>query len=184
MSNTYYFENIDLSKKQIIAGNLVEQIDSFETSLDLFRKEIIWWFSCLNDDPNHSNYLRKPICIELYEYTNYIQWLKNKLITITNKVNNIYEESGYEHHIKPPQKNISQKLENIKKELHLPRHRVSAHRYTDKSNNFLTVGEIMLLISKISNSRLNDIKKELFDYHDSLIKWIQINKPYFILAID
>jgi hypothetical protein len=66
----------------------------------------------------------------------------------------------------------------------LPRNRIAAHRYTDRSGSFLSVSEVSQLWNKLSWDNLLDAQQALTEVHQAIVTWYQnpINKKNLILA--
>ena len=179
--NKNYFDAglIDFSLKKIIEGDVSEQIRGFKTSLEIFRKEIIFWFDLLQSvkTPNRS-YLKKPICIELFEYTQYLSKLRGIIRQVILGINSLFAEKNRPAPLSPLPKEILNTLNNIAKYLKNPRNRLAAHRYTLRKDQYLTYSEIIKLLSKLSDEHLIKIKDELFNIHYDLYSWCNRNKGY------
>ena len=75
MERTFDAGTIDLLKRKIIEGKLDKKIKDLSLQLDNFRQEIDFWFTLLqkNQNPMERFYIRKPLCIELFEYSQYLK---------------------------------------------------------------------------------------------------------------
>lgn len=170
---------IDFSLKKIIEGDVSEQVRGFRTSLKSFRKEIVFWFDLLKsaNTPNRS-YLKKPICIELFEYTQYLSKLRGIIQNVIVGMNKLFREKNRPPPLTPLPKEILHTLKDIRKYLNDPRNRLAAHRYTLRTGEFLTYDEIIKLLSKLSDEHLIKIKDELFNIHDVLESWFNKNRGF------
>lgn len=78
---------IDTSKRRMVEGNIVKQIKDYHIHLSIFRKEINFWFNLLEQTNNSEKiYFRKPIYIELFEYTKFLKKIKY----LINEASNIW----------------------------------------------------------------------------------------------
>jgi len=183
MEEYYYNDDIAFSKRKIIDGSVDNQIKDFALQLNLFRDEIHFWFKLFEncDRLEEKQYLKKPICIELFEYCNYLKWFKNLLNNSAEHINKIFKKTRNQSPIDKLNTVINKVLNDVEKYLLEPRRKFAAHRYTHQSKDFLTINEITTIVNKISNKNLTKIKDDLFKCHDEIVNWININKNYFVI---
>jgi hypothetical protein len=184
MTKTYTAGTLDFSKKQVVDSDLQKQIKHLMVHLKVFHQEIEFWFSLLLkcSNPQHGLYFRKPICIELFEYAHYMQWLKNDLNEVGKKINGIFKSKDRPSPIKPLDKSVSKVINSVIKYLKEPRNKFAAHRYTEKNDKkFITIGDVNILTNKIHDKKLIDIRDQLFACEELISSWINSNKNYLII---
>jgi hypothetical protein len=175
---------LDTSKRPMVEGEIVKQIKDYQIHLSIFRQEIDFWFNLLEKTNQfEKRYIRKPICIELFEYAHYMQWLKNDINKVCRKVNKIFNSKGRSSPLTPLERKISKTINNSIKYLRDPRNQFAAHRYTKKkSKEFITVDNVIKILNKISDKKLVGIRDQLFACDELIALWINSNKNYLILA--
>ncbi len=183
MNKEYYNKNIDFSKRKIINGNFRDQIRDWELHLNLFRDELVFWFELLErtKKSQEKNYLKKPICIELYEYCICLKRCKKLLNQNAKCINELHKKVDNSCPVIQLNNGIDTILNKSQEYLREPRSKYAAHRFTHKNKDFLTVDEIIYIIKNISNKKLLIIREDLFKCHDDIINWINSYGNYFII---
>lgn len=174
---------IDLSKRKIIDGNISEQVMGFVISLDVFRKEILFWFSLYDQtNPRLRHHIHKPICIELYEYTQYLIKLESLCQEVFLKVKDNFNKHNRESPLNDLPINWLKGLEGVTQYLKQPRNQLAAHRYTTKRDEFLTANEVIRLNNALSDKKIKKIRDQLFDIHDNLEDWTKKFRGFIDLS--
>jgi len=183
MNKTYYSKTIDFSIRKLIDGNIENQIKEYLRQLDLFQEEIDYWFKVFNDTGNlkEKNYLRKPICIELFEYSHYLKRLKKLINGSSKEINRIFEKKRKCKPIKLLNQNLEEILKQSINYLNDPRRQFAAHRYTKKNKDFLTINEIVKISSKLSDQKIEEIKNNLYIVHQKIKEWFDNYQNYLII---
>lgn len=175
-----------LEEKIIDRDNTTKFLSHTSSMLNSIRKEIDWWFDIFEktQDPFQRNYLKKPICIELFEYTYLLKIVRKQIAeVIIYKVNHVFKEKNRDSPLSTLNRNITSKLEKISKYLQEPRNQFAAHRFTDDSGKqYITINKLIKILNKLSKDELINIRNELFIIHDIIEEWIKNNKRYIILA--
>jgi len=185
MTKSFNAGTIDMANRKMVSSGLVKELIDLRIHTNDLKIEIDFWFSLAVDNtiPQQRNYLRKPICISLFEFIRYLQWIKNDLEGITSKVNKIFESKGQSLPLKPLGSQITETLRDISESLRSPRNKIAAHRYTKKNNkDFIEVDEFISLMNQISIQKLTEIRDQLFNCDESIELWCNTNKKYFILV--
>lgn len=174
---------VNFSNRQIISGNNERRIKDFGIQLDSFRDEIDWWFNLLSNTPN-SIKLRKPIVIELYEFSDYMIRVIKQINVVVRIIEEKYKAAGRGKPLEFIERSTKQTIEKWKTNLGPYRNKIAAHRYTTKDGKFLKLGDIMHLYGKMSDKTLLKAKTELFDCHDKIRSWLENkkNRNHLILA--
>jgi len=185
MAKLFNAGTIDMTSRKMVNSGLEKELIDLRIHTNDLKIEIDFWFSLAvdNSNPQHRNYLRKPICISLFEFIRYLQWIKNDLDRIATKVNKIFESKGRSLPLKPLGNKITETLRDISESLRPPRNKIAAHRYTKKNNkDFIEVDEFISLMNQISIQKLSEIRAQLFNCDESIELWCKTNKEYFILV--
>src|SRR4030067_1776109 len=174
---------VNLSDRQIISGNIERRIKDFEIQLDSFRDEIDWWFNLLYNTPN-SIILRKPIVIELYEFSGYMIRVIKQINEVVRIIGEKYKAAGRGKPLEFIERSTKQTIEKWKTNLGPYRNKIASHRYTTKDGKFLKLGDIMHLYGKMYDKTLFKAKTELFDCHNKIRSWFEnpINRNHLVLA--
>ncbi|MBC8401670.1 MAG: hypothetical protein H8E14_09295 [Candidatus Marinimicrobia bacterium] len=172
----------DTSKRRMVEGDIVKQIKDYHIHLSTFRQEIDFWFSLLEKtDQFEKRYFRKPICIELFEYAQFLKKIKNLINKASSKINQVYEKKDRQPQVKILDKGLNKTLNDISEHLRKPRSTFAAHRYTDKKGEFLTMNDVISQINKLSDDNLNEKKHKLYECHNSISSWINKYETHLIL---
>ncbi len=177
--------DVDIFKKKIIDRKNAEKfLSKSKLILNLFYEEIIYLYDILEKTKVINRfYIKKPICIELYEYTNFLNVVRTK---ITNEiipiVNEVFTKNNRQSPVGSFDINIKKELKIIHNMLKDPRNKVVAHRYTNKDGQYITIDELIRYLNKLTGKNLQDIKGKLFSIHDIIEEWIINNNRYIILA--
>ncbi len=185
MTKTYIVGTLDFSKIKVIGSDPQKRISNLMVHLKIFHQEIEFWFSLLLScpSPQQKISLRKPICIELFEYAHYMQWLKNDLNKVCRKVNQIFKSKDRSSPLTPLERNVSKTINIAIKYLREPRNQFAAHRYTkNRSKEFITIGDVISILNKIPDKKLIEIRDQLFTCDELITLWIKNNKNYLIFA--
>lgn len=160
MEKIFYSETIDLSKTRIIEGKPKKRIQGYLLKLSLLQKEINFWFPLLDKHvhPQERDYIKKPICISLYENTYYLTRLRNFISKTAKNINRLFKENKNSSPLNLIDKVVKKELSSIHKYLYDPRRKFAAHNKVDTNNVFLTMGEIISLINRLSDTELISIK--------------------------
>jgi hypothetical protein len=176
---------VDLSKREIISGNIERRIKDFEIHMDSFRDELDWWFTLLaNTLYPDSIRLRKPIVIELFEFSDYMIRVIKQINEALRIIQVIYEAAGRKQPIEYLEEPTRQTIMKWRNNLKPYRNQIAVHRYTTKDGKFLKVGDIMRLFRQISDEKLSEAKTELFDCHNKIRAWLvtPANRNHLVLA--
>lgn len=186
MEKKFYIGDIDPAKISLGHTNLSKRINNLSSHSKYFRDEIEFWFDLWQKVGKslslYSVHLRKPICIELYEYALYLQRLKNDIKKAHKQINDIFKQTGRTSPVFPIDRSITKKIEAVKKELKDARDCYAAHRYTTRAGDYLTIFEVYKVISALSYEKLLEIKKQLFHCNYLINTWLEKNKNYLILV--
>ena len=187
MTEAFNAGTIDLSKRKIVDGTLDKKIKDMSLQLNFFIKEIDFWFTLLlkNQNPMERFYIRMPLCIELFEYSQYLKLILKLINESGTKINKIFEDKGRE----PPtillKRSLRKSINSIINELEDPRNQLAAHRFTTKKKNkkeFIFITDIISYINRLSNENILRIKNTLFDFHDEINSWIVKYQSFLILV--
>lgn len=182
MEKVFDIGALDTTKRHMVEGGIVKQIKDYHTHLSTFRQEIDFWFNLLeNTNQIEKRYFRKPICIELFEYANFLKKTRNLINRASNRISQIYENTGRQSQVKILDKSLNKTLDDISEYLRIPRNTFAAHRYTNKKGDFLTIDDVILQINKLSNDNLNEKKHKLYECHNLISSWIQKYEDWLIL---
>lgn len=176
---------VDLSNRKIISGSIERRIKDFEIQLDSFRDELDWWFNLLtNTSYPDSIRLRKPIVIELYEFSDYMLRVIKQINEAVRIIGGIYKAADRKQPIEYLEKSTQKTIMKWRNNLEPFRNQIAAHRYTMKDEKFLKVGDIMHLFRKISDTKLSEARTELFNCHNKIRTWLAIpaNRNHLVLA--
>jgi len=174
MAKSFNAGTIDMTNRKMVNSGLEKELTDLRIHTNDLKIEIDFWFSLAVDssNPQHRNYLRKPICISLFEFIRYLQWIKNDVERITVKINNIFESKGRVLPLKPLGNKITETLRTISETLRPPRNRIAAHRYTKKNNkDFIEVDEFISLMNQISIQKLYKVRDQLYNCDESIESW-------------
>ncbi|NQU32382.1 MAG: hypothetical protein HQ521_04040 [Bacteroidetes bacterium] len=172
----------DTSMRRMVDGSIEKQIKDYHIHLSIFRKEIDFWFNLLEQpDQIDKRYFRKPICIELFEYSQFLKKIILLIDTTSDRINQIYEKTGRQSLVQTLDISMEKTLNDISEFLREPRNTVAAHRYTFRNGEFLTMDDVISQINKLSDDSLNEKKQKLYEFHDSISFWIQKYKDQLIL---
>ncbi len=184
MTRTYIAGILDISKRKMVNSHLLKGIKDLQIHSNTFQLEIDYGLSLLlsSSNPQHKLYLRKPLCIELFEYAHCLQLLRNGINKVCKKVNQPFEKQGRSAPLAPLDRGIGRILNENIICLRDPRNKIAAHRYMTRSREFLTLAEINSMLRKISNDRLKEIKDQLFTCNEKMLLWLDKNKNFLVLA--
>lgn len=184
MTKTYIAGIIDFSERPMVSSDPKKSISDFKIHSDIFQREIGFGLSLLlsSSNPQHKLYLRKPLCIELFEYAHYLRWLKKEINKVCKKVNQLFEKQERSSPLTPLDRNLDRTLNDKIKYLRDPRNKFAAHRYTTGSKEFLTMADMVSIVNKISDVKLIEIKDQLFACSGEMLLWFEKNKNYLVLA--
>lgn len=181
--------NIDkdiLEEIIIHRDNSKKFISQTSSELNSIRKGIDWWFDIFekNQDPFQRNYLKKPICIELFEYTYLLKIVRKQISeVIIHKVNQVFKEKNRDSPLPALNRKIKSKLKEISEYLEDPRNQFAAHRYTfDSGKQYIKIKNLINILNKLSKDELINIRNELFIIHDEISDWINQNENFIPLA--
>ncbi len=169
----------------IISGSLSKRVRNLTLWCEEFRKEIEWWFNLRDKAPYPQNIaLRKPICIELYEFANYLCWLYATVNKIVALVNKMYVEAGRNGRLSFVNRGVVDIARSWKNHLRTPRNVIAAHRYTDKGGRFLTLSNVIRSLNLLGWDKLEEAWRDLSKVHNELETWLSnpINKNHLVLA--
>lgn len=165
---------VDLTKRQFISNDPAKKIADLLLWARQSAQELDWWFELRGKTAYPKNLpLRKPICIELYEFALYLTWAINQIRDVVNDINILYSQAGHGTPLEHLDRKHLKILKAWKKKLEKPRNHVAAHRYTSKSGIFLTLNDVSRALKGLDWQTLNAAYKELKKVHDTLIAWHQ-----------
>jgi len=185
MNKTYIVGTLDFSQKKVVGSDPRKRISELKIHIEKLHQEIEFWYSHLLNSsiPQHNLYFRKPICIGLFEYAQYMRWLQSDIGKIYGHVKQIFKEKDRSLPITPLDGNVKNTINRIIKYLREPRTQFAAHHYTkNKSKNFITIGDVNSLLFKIPDKKLIEIRDQLFTCDELISLWINNNKNYLFFA--
>ena len=135
---------VDLTRRQVVSNDPAAKIADLLLWARQFAQEIDWWFELRGKTAYPKNLpLRKPICIELYEFAHYLTWATNQISDVVSSVNALHSQAGHGTPLEQMDRKHRRTLNAWKKKLEQPRNHVAAHRYTSKSGNFLNLNDVV-----------------------------------------
>ena len=185
MTKTYIVRTLDYSKRKVVGSDPRKRISELMVHIEELHHEIEFWFSLLLNSsiPQHNLYFRKPICISLFEYAQYMRWLQSDIGKIYGKVKQIFKEKDRLLPITPLDGNVKNTINRIIKYLRDPRSQFAAHHYTkNRSKDFITWGDVISILIEIPDKKLVEIRDQLFACDELISLWINNNKNYLIFA--
>lgn len=180
-----YLTYLDLANRPIVRGKLSGRVKDLALWCGEFYKEIEWWFSIREKTQYpQSLYLRKPICIELYEFANYLCLMYDTINRIVHLVNEKYVEAGLDRPLPFVNLRVKKIANKWLQQLKNPRNIVAAHRYTKKRGKFLTLNDVIKALNLLGWEKLNQAWLDLSKVQNELEAWLSnpINKNHLILA--
>ena len=149
-----------------------------------FAEEVEWWFTLCGREGNIC-YLKKPVCIELYEFAHFLQWAHNEIRRAVREINGAYKANEESMRLDEPSGFEKQAVEHWKRTLEKPRDQVAAHRYTDKSGaSFVTVATVSQRWAALGWDQLELARDRLLAANSALQAWIEdpVNRSHLPLV--
>lgn len=181
----------DFVNRPIVGEPLSERVIDLLFWSREFIQEIEWWFSLRDRLQGPTQYpqslvLRKPICIELYEFANYLCVIHTVINNIVKSVNAMYADAGREIRLPFVSGEVKRTAQGWKNRLSQPRNIIAAHRYTNKQGRFVTLNDIMAALKSLSWKELEKAREELLHAYEELEAWSSnpTNRDHLVLAND
>lgn len=166
-------------------NNIKKRIVEFETHMDVFRDEINWWLTLLNNTPYpNSTRLKKPIVIEMYEFCGCMIRAAKQINQAVKIISDKFEAASRKQPIEYLEKATLKTLKKWETYLRPFRKQIAAHRYTTKEGEFLELVDIMRLYGTMADKRLAEARVELFECHDKIKTWLSTttNRNHLVLV--
>lgn len=152
----YSTEVINLNERKVISDDLRQKIKDLIILLEQHRGEINQSFDLAeNEDYHLKRILRMHLIIEIFEFVRACKQLNNAMNRAVHIINRFYTEKNHDEVLEPIGRHIKRCLAGNENKITDLRNKIAAHRYTDDSGRYITVGEIIRLLHGSSIFNLN-----------------------------
>ncbi len=183
--NIFISRTVDLSGRAVVADSPAKRIRDLVRWSGEFAKEIEWWFSLKDCTAYPQNLaLRKPICIELYEFAHYLGMLIKEINGVTHEVNELFMNAGRGAPLKGLDRSMLKIIRSWKDNLKVPRNRFAAHRFVRKSGQFFTLNEVLEAMQGLDWEILCQAHTDLEEIKQAVVSWHndRVNNNHLVLA--
>lgn len=162
------------SERKIVSDDPLKRAQDLLILLTSHREEMSDIFRLLDIDNYRLNLsLRKYLIIELFEFIKECKSL-NSFINdkIVYQINKKYTQLGRDKPLNPISRSIKKLLGELENKTTPMRNKIAAHRYTDRSGNYISLRELQKLYSGLNISKLEDYFKRTDKCFLKLKEWM------------
>lgn len=162
----------NLSKHKVVSDDPAKKIADLLFWGNQSVQELDWWFELRQKTSYPENLaLRKPICIEIYEFAHYLAWTIKQIDDVVENINKWYLQRGRGNVMQHLDRKYRKIVNGYKNNLEKPRNLIAAHRYTTKSKDFITSKDVMSASKELDWKVLEKSYKEIKAVYNDLNKW-------------